>query len=246
VAARLGRCRRLQEPTSVAPGCLRPDSSARFIFTRTLRFSLTDAPCRACSLHRRLSRAGRSVHRRQIPSRRDAPRHSPPEPEHLLPWSLTPLSRREPPHPNWFCHQPQCFRHIRHALRCALGRRSRGFKALGTPSVCRSSVSVNSTFHEHTTSIMRTPTSATGQLPASGDRMPEHVALRFRCFVPRLRSAGSPVAGGDCRGPHRGCSASHWVTHVCVAHWPSPPPRRPLIVVDLPPLEVVRTPHVTS
>jgi hypothetical protein len=60
--------------------------------------------------------------------------------------------------------------------------------------------------HEHS----RTPTSATGQLPASDDRVPKHVALRFRCFVPRLRSAGSPVARGDCRGPHRVCSASHW------------------------------------
>lgn len=60
--------------------------------------------------------------------------------------------------------------------------------------------------HEH----QRAPTSATGQLPASDDRVPEHVALRFRCFVPRLRSAGSPVARGDCRAPHRGYSASHW------------------------------------
>jgi len=153
VTARLGRYRRLQESTSVASGCLRPDSFACVVFTRTLWFSLADAPCRVRFLCAEPLRARHSVYSRQIPSRCDAPRHSPPEPEHLPPRSLTPPSRREPPHPDWFCHQPRCFRHICHALRCALGPRSRGFKAPSTTSMCRSSVSINSTFHEHTTNI---------------------------------------------------------------------------------------------
>jgi hypothetical protein len=145
-----------------------------------------------------LARARCSVSGGQIPSERDAPRHSPPEPEHLPPRSLTPSSRREPPHPAWFGHQPRCFRHIRHALRCALGRRIQWLQShrhdVRVPLFGFCQFNVPRAHHEHP----RTPTSATGQLPASDDRLPMHVALRFRCFVRRLRSAGSPVARGDC------------------------------------------------
>jgi hypothetical protein len=187
------------------------------VFTRALWFTPTDAPCRDCFLCDSPSRARRSVHSCQIPSRRDAPRHSPPEPEHLPPRSLALPSRREPPHPVWFGHQPKCFRHIRHALRCALGRRPPWLQSLENdgrvPLLGFCQFNVPRAHHEH----RRAPTSATGQLPASDDRMPKHVALRFRCFVRRLRSAGHPLRGVIAVVPHRGCSASHGAWH-CGPH----------------------------
>lgn len=212
MAARLGRCRRLQEPTSVTPGCLRPDAiRVRCLHTNALVFPHRRPLSRPLPSRRAFAR--RSVRDRQIPSRRDAPRHSPPEPEHLPPRSLAPPSRREPPHPDWFGHQPQCFRHICHALRCALGRRISWLQSLEhngrVPLLGFCQFNAPRAHHEH----QRAPTSATGQLPASDDRVSMHVALRFRCFVLRLRSAGSPVARGDCRVLHRGCSASHGAWH---------------------------------
>lgn len=68
----------------------------------------------------------------QIPSEYDAPRRSPPQSEHLPPWSLTEPSSREPPRPLWFSHQSQRFRHLLHALRCALDDPTRGFETAGT------------------------------------------------------------------------------------------------------------------
>jgi hypothetical protein len=145
-----------------------------------------------------LARARCSVSGGQIPSERDAPRHSPPEPEHLPPRSLTPSSRREPPHPAWFGHQPRCFRHIRHAVRCALGRRIQWLQShrhdVRVPLFGFCQFNVPRAHHEHP----RTPTSATGQLPASDDHFAHARRAAFPLLRARLRPAGSPVARGDC------------------------------------------------
>jgi hypothetical protein len=166
------------------PRLLKPRAARTRFFVRTLWFPHTGTLCRHDLPPNLPSRGCRSVSHRQIPSLRDAPRHSPPEPEHLPPRSPAEPSSREPPQPVWFGHQHVCFRHILHTLRCALDprilwlqnhRRERpvplfGFFQFNVPRA----------HHEH----HRTPTSATGQLPASDDH-----------YVCTLRS----VSAASCR-----------------------------------------------
>jgi len=151
------------------PRLLRPRAAHTRFFVRTLWLLHTGTPCRHDPPPNHPFRSRRSVCHRQIPSLRDAPRHSPPEPEHLPPRSPTEPSSCEPPHSVWFCHQPQCVRHILHTLRCVLDPRNlwcqNPRRECLVPLFGFFQFNVPRAHHEH----HRTPTSATGQLPASDD-----------------------------------------------------------------------------
>jgi hypothetical protein len=141
-----------------------------------------------------------SVDHRQVPSKRNAPRRSPRKPEHLPPWSLAEPSLRKPPHPVWFCHQPACFRHILHTLRCALGPRIPWLQnpryECRVPLVGFCQFNVPRAHHEH----QRTPTSATGQRPLSDEQRD----CTLRCV-----SAASSSRIDQPAHPLRGVMAMH-------------------------------------
>jgi hypothetical protein len=103
--------------------------------------------------------------------------------------------------------------------------------------VCRSSASFNSTFHEHTTSVI-------GLRPerlASCSRSDDLFVRTLRCV-----SAASYGRFDQSNHPCEGWWQRRHRAYAAPGTWPSPPPRRPLVVVDLPPQEAVRTSHVAS
>lgn len=100
--------------------------------------------------------------------------------------------------------------------------------------MCRSSVSFNSTFHEHTTSIIELRRRRLASCPR---RMTTAMA---RCEASPLLRAATLISRITLSEGWLQCSR----TLQCGASWHSPPPGRPLVLVDLPPPGVVRTPHV--
>jgi hypothetical protein len=168
----------------------------------------------------------------QIPSVSNAPRHARPKPGHLPPWSPMDHLVHRPPHPPWFGHQPECFRHIFHALRCALDHRVRALK-FPAQSPCAAPWFLS--IQRSTSTPRASLDSDADHWPAARNRMSSSSARRDERFAQSFRSVGTPMRGVVAESRYRCCRIGH------VALTPTATPHA---VVDLPPLEALRAPHV--
>jgi hypothetical protein len=193
VTTRLGRRRRLRETVSETSGHFPRSPSVRLLFARTLRLFPADASCRhgpAYPTSRRRNdkpwshqTRGQTTFRARrttpLPSRVEAPSTSESPTTTRKCWS-------EPPHPPWFGHQTACFRHILHALRCALDPLTEGFK----PPMCAPCAAPRLLSIQRSTSTLRASKKLRPGRLASCLRRMTYTAARCEAF-PLLRAVMS-------------------------------------------------------